>query len=186
MVGKKLIICEGGDDVGLLNRFLEKLGYQRNDFEIMSMGGKSFLLNRNDLKYIVKRQQIETGQYSKVLFVVDADYSKNDAIAGGHVNTEAKIIELIAQLEIKEVADYFISCDPEDKNGNLEHLLLSSVEQDKRSCIENFIGCIQGMNAESNKKIVYAAYQAIFKEAPYNFDHLNFDELKQKIEWLFS
>lgn len=186
MVGKKLIICEGGDDVGLLNRFLEKLGYPKKDFEIMSMGSKSFLLNRNDSKYIVKRQQIETGQYSKVLFVVDADYSKNDAIAGGHVNTEAKIIELIAQLEIKEVADYFISCDPEDKNGNLEHLLLSSVEQEKRSCIESFIGCIQGMNAESNKKIVYAAYQAIFKEAPYNFDHLNFDELKQKIEWLFS
>ena len=186
MVGKKLIICEGGDDVGLLNRFLEKLGYQKKDFEIMSMGGKSLLLDRNDSRYTVKCQQIETGQYGKVLFVVDADYSKNDVVTGGYVNTEAKIIELIKQLELNGVADYFISCDPENKNGNLEHLLLSSVEQDKRSCIESFVDCIQDMDAESNKKIIFAAYQTIFKEAPYNFDHPNFDELKLKIDWLFS
>ena len=106
MVGKKLIICEGRDDLGLLNRFLEKLGYQKKDFEIMSMGGKSYLLDRNNSNYIVKRQQIETGQYGKVLFIVDADYSKYDAVAGGHVNTKEKIIELIMQLELKEVADY--------------------------------------------------------------------------------
>ena len=187
MVSKVLIICEGGDDVGLLNRYIkEYLEYAKTTFQIEPMCSKSFLLDAGHSSYSKIKAQVETRQYSKVLFVFDSDFAQNDAQSGGYINSEIKIRSLIQQLGFKGIADYYICCDPITKNGNLEHLLLSSVEQDKRSCIENFIDCIQGMNAESNKKIIFAAYQTIFKEAPYNFDHPNFDELKQKIAWLFS
>jgi hypothetical protein len=37
------------------------------------------------------------------------------------------------------------------------------------------------MDSDENKKIVITGYETIFKEAPYNFNHTHFEELKTKI-----
>lgn len=187
MVSKKLIVCEGPDDKGLITRFLiEYLNFSKNDFQIEVMNGKSFLLDESNERYQRIKQMFDTGQYSRILFVLDADYEENDAMFGGFDNSETQVKNLITKLGLSDVADYFISCDPVTKEGNLEHLLLSAAEPSKRNCIESFISCIQGMQTDGNKKIVYSSYNVIFKEHPYNFDHSNFDALKQKMSWLFS
>ena len=120
----------------------------------------------------------------KILFVLDSDFEKNDAKNGGYNNTENSIKEMIKKLGFEGVADYYISCDPITKNGNLEHLILSTMDATKKACVETFIKCVEGKEAHENKKIVLTGYQTIFKEAPYNFDHEHFEELKIKINEL--
>lgn len=187
MVSKKLIICEGDDDKGLLNRYIKEfLSFPVGSYEIRKIGNKSNLLNSVHKDYATIKQQVELGQYNRVLFVFDSDFAKNDSQSGGYENSKLKIAHLITQLNFVGIADYYICCDPITKNGNLEHLLLSAADNNKKICIEQFINCIQGMKTASNKKIVYSAYNIIFKEHPYNFDHVNFNILKQKIKWLFA
>lgn len=185
---KKLIVCEGPDDVGLFTRFIkEYLKYPKDSFQINPMGGKSYLLDAKHNKYQTITAQLATGLFDRLLFVVDADYPENDAESGGYHNTEKKIKALISELKLDASnTDYFISCNPDNGCGNLEHLLLYAASPNKRSCIESFIDCIKGMETAGNKKIVCSAYNVIFKEHPYNFDHAVFDPLKQKIAWLFA
>lgn len=176
---KSLILCEGGDDVGFLRRYIKFLEIAENKIDIEKMSNKSGFFDK--AKYSMIGQKVETGQYEKILFVLDADFVENDVVYGGYPNTEYKIREMIQQLGFDELADIFISCDPTTKNGNLEHLLLSTVEDKKKSCLECFIDCVDGLDANSNKKIVTTSYEVIFKDTPYNFDHINFEILKNKI-----
>ncbi len=183
---KKLILCEGGDDIAFLNKYInEFLGKNKNLFEIRKMDGKTNFFNID--KYDTILQQIEANLYDKVLFVFDSDFVENDSVYGGYKNSEDKIKNIIKELKIEKISQYFISCDPNTKNGNLEHLLLSTCEEGKKDCIGNFLKCIKPMNIEiSNKKIVLTTYKEIFKNHPYNFAHENFDELKTKLDNLFK
>ena len=183
---KKLILCEGGDDIAFLNRYLnEFLGIDKKIYEIRKMDNKSNFFKKE--KYKTISQQIEANLYDKVLFVLDSDFEENDSIYGGYKNTEEKIKEIIKELKLDTVSQYFISCEPNTKNGNLEHLLLSTCEESKKDCIETFINCIGLMDIEtSNKKIVLTTYKEIFNNHPYNLGHKNFDELKIKIDDLFK
>jgi len=181
MVKKQsLIVCEGGDDKGFLNQFCDYLNIK--NIVIQSMGGKSSLLNKD--KYMQIKQKVESSQYSKVLFVFDADFVENDAIYGGYTNSENSIKDLIVSLDFSDVAKYFIMCDPATTNGNLEHLVLSTIEENKTNCITTFLDCINDMQTYDNKKIVMSSYKTIFKENPYNLDHNNFDELKDLLNWV--
>lgn len=182
---KKLIICEGSDDEAFLKKFLiEYLNYSKNSFQIVKMGGKSsiFALSEDNPSIL----NLKIGQYDKLLIVLDSDFSNHDAVHGGFDNTANSTQMLISRLGLDGLSNYYICCDPHSKDGNLEHLLLSAAETNKRECIETFINCIEKMDTESNKKIVLTAYKQIFKEHPYNFEHPNFELLKQKIIWLFS
>lgn len=183
---KKLILCEGGDDIAFLNKFInEFLGKKKNLFEIRKMDSKSNFFKIDNYDTIL--QQIEANLYDKILFVLDSDFMEDDSVYGGYKNSEEKIKAIIKELKIEEISEYFISCDPITKNGNLEHLLLSTCEENKKNCIESFINCIESMDLEtSNKKIVVTTYKEIFKSHPYNFAHKNFDELKIKIDNLFK
>lgn len=187
MVSKVLIVCEGSDDVGILNLYIKKhLYYPKDSFQIEPMGGKSFLLDAKCPNYVRIKSLLETGQYSRALFILDSDFEEHDAHSGGYENSEEKVKVLICDLGLADVASYFICCDPATTNGNLEHLLLAAAEPSKRECIEKFIDCINGKDSLNNKKIVYSAYATIFKGPPYDFSHQVFNKLKEKIEWLFS
>lgn len=183
---KKLILCEGGDDIAFLSRYLnEFLCIDRKTYEIRKMGNKSNFFKKDSYSTII--QQVKANLYDKVLFVLDSDFEEKDSVHGGYKNTEDKIKEIIKDIKIEAVSQYFISCDPNTKNGNLEHLLLSTCEESKKKCIESFIKCIGLMDIEtSNKKIVLTTYKEIFNNHPYNFEHKNFDELKIKINDLFK
>lgn len=183
---KKLILCEGGDDIAFFNKYItEFLQLEKNLFEIRKMNSKSDFFKIKNYNSI--SQQIKTNLFDKVLFILDSDFVENDNVFGGYMNTEKEIKKIIKELNIESLADYFISCEPSTKSGNLEHLLLSTCEENKKNCIEGFITCISKMNIEnSNKKIVVTSYREIFKDHPYNFEHKNFDELEKKILKLFQ
>lgn len=183
---KKLILCEGGDDIALFNKYITEISkVEKNLFEIRKMSSKSNFFKIENYSSI--SQQIKANLFDKVLFILDSDFEENDNVFGGYINTEKEIKKIIKELNIESLADYFISCEPSTRSGNLEHLLLSTCEDNKRNCIEGFIKCIHNMDIEnSNKKIVVTAYKEIFKDYPYNFQHENFNEFKLKISKLFE
>jgi len=177
---KVLILCEGEQDKKFINLFYKKyLNLEANAIEVKALGNKSAFFKEENYSQIKK--QIDIGLYHKILFVVDSDFEKNDAVYGGYENTAKRIQEMIKKLDIEGITDYFISCDPTNQNGNLENLILSTIEKPKQDCIETLINCIESMDTHENKKIVLTGYETIFTEAPYNFDHQNFGELKNKI-----
>jgi hypothetical protein len=179
MVKKSFIICEGGDDKGFLNKFSKYLDI--TNVQIKSMGGKSNLLNKDG--YTIIKKQVDAGLYNKILFVFDADFIKDDAKCGGYENSEKCIKDLIESLEFTNIAKYYIMCNPDTTNGNLEHLVLSTIEYKKTICITTFLKCINSMETHDNKKIVLSSYKTIFKESPYNLNHENFDKLKDLLDW---
>jgi hypothetical protein len=181
MVKKTLIICEGGEDKGFLRKFCKYLNITNIEIEIESMGGKSNLLNKNKYKNV--KQKVDAGLYDKVLFVFDSDFIKNDANCGGYENSEKCIKTLIESLDFINIAKYYIMCDPDTTDGNLEHLVLSTIEHEKTICITTLLECINSMKTYDNKKIVLSSYENIFKESPYNLDHKFFDKLKDLLNW---
>ena len=188
MVGKSLILCEGGDDIGFFNKFCKDLELNMENLIIRKISqdndsnGKSAFFKEASYKAI--KQYIDTGYYSKILFVLDADYIKNDSIYGGFKNTQRELNKIILTLDFKEKAKYFIMCDPSTKNGNLEHLILSTLNEKDSDCILELLDCVLDKEVHSDKKIVLSSYEAIFKESPYNFTHKNFDELRELLKWL--
>ena len=189
MVNTALILCEGGDDVGFLTKFCKKyLKLDMNKIKIEKIGKKNDKNGKSafweESTYQIIKQEVHLGQYSKILFMVDADYPENDAKYGGLTNSEKALKQIIGTLGFTEKAKYFIACDPTTKTGNLEHLILSTIDDTKKECINELLKCVLEMDVHSDKKIVLSSYEAIFKESPYNYTHDNFKELRELLLWL--
>ena len=120
------------------------------------------------------------------MFVIDADNKRDNQRYGGYENTQNELEKLISALGLETYIDTFISCDPNTKEGYLESLILSSLDEDKRQCIQHFLDCSQFKSKENEKTIVNQIYSMGYPNAPYNFQHKNFDKLKQKLKNLFS
>jgi len=181
---KALILCEGGNDIGFLKKFCQYLKLDMKKIEIQKVSGKSNFFK--EITYATIRQKIDRGLYSKVLFVIDADYSTNDSTYGGFKNSTNEIEKIIKTLKIETKSKIFIACDPATKEGNLEHLVLSTLEKEERDCILKLLDCVLEMDVHSDKKIVLSSYEAIFKESPYNLPHENFDELRESLLWVYK
>ncbi|MGB3962111.1 MAG: hypothetical protein WBK95_07740, partial [Sulfurimonas sp.] len=115
---------------------------------------------------------------SKVLFIIDADDSFED--------TENKLKKMIENLKLNEISDFYIACNQETKTGYLESLILSSIPQEQKECIENFLDCSAFKSKENHKSILNEIYKKAYPNAPYDFTHANFDELKAKLQNLFE
>lgn len=178
---KSLILCEGGDDIGFINRLCKYLTLDMSKIDIKKMSGKSNFFKEEN--YETYKQQIEAGMYEKILFIIDADDTDSDAKYSGFENTKTELTKMIEQLNFQDISTINILCDPITTNGNLEHLLLSTIEDTKKDCLTTLLSCIEGMEPHNNKKILLSSYESIFKDTPYNFDHKNFeiliDELKK-------
>lgn len=181
---KSLILCEGGDDIGFINRLCKYLTLNMTKIDIKKMSGKSNFFKEES--YETYKQQIEVGMYNKVLFIVDSDDVEDDAQYSGFENTKTKLNEMIQQLGINDISTIYIICDPVTTNGNLEHLLLSTIEETKKDCLTALLSCITDMEPHSNKKILLSSYEVIFKESPYNFNHQNFNTLIEELKKLNS
>jgi len=184
MVSKALILCEGGNDIGFLTKFCKYLELDMKKIEIQKVSGKSNFFKERT--YLTIRQKITRGLYSKVLFIVDADYVANDGTYGGFENSKKELLKVIKNLNIEERSKIFIACDSSTREGNLEHLVLSTLEQEERDCILKLLKCVLKMDVHSDKKIVLSSYEAIFKESPYNLPHTNFDELRESLLWVYE
>jgi len=185
---KSLILCEGGDDIRFINLFLKFLEINIKNIIIKKLDNKSnfFKLETYQDKNIL--ESLENSEYDKVLFVFDSDYSKDNQVTGGFDNSEKSINKIIKELKDKLgfdfYTDYYIMCDPISKDGNLEHLIISTLNEAKQICVNELLECIETHKNYGNKKIVLSSYKTIFDEPNYNFSHKNFALLKEKLEVL--
>ncbi len=155
--------------------------------ECYGMGGKSNFFKPDFPKYRSLLQLIETDQISKVLFVMDADNEKNDATYAGYENTFAAWQTFVSDtLKIEPISDIYITCDPITRTGYVESLLLSTLDNDKKSCIETFLNCSDFKAKGNDKAILNQIYKTAYPNAPFDLQHSHFDELKQKLRILFS
>lgn len=185
------IICEGYNDVEFFKNLINHLSKNgeitisdETEVKFYPCGGKTNVLDVNYRKY--KDLKSELVRTKNILFVVDADDIKNDALYGGYENTQNALNEIIAKLEFQEVSSTYIMCDPISKTGYLESFFLSTIPEQQRNCIEQFLECSQFKSKENHKAILNQIYNIAYPNAPYNFAHSHFEELKEKLISLFS
>lgn len=185
MVGRVAICCEGKSDKLFLSDLMQHLKLPLNMAEFFMMGGKSFFFQTNNKNYIDLLQKTSDGEIGKVLFVLDADDITGNAVCGGYENTEAEMQKTIKKLDIANISDTYITCDG-TKCGYLESLILSTIPDDRKKCIEDFLSCSEFESKENHKAILNQIYKAGYPNAPFDLEHPNFDELKEKLKNLFK
>ncbi|MDD5372939.1 MAG: hypothetical protein PHO62_05895 [Sulfurimonas sp.] len=187
---KVAVLHEGNaqktNDNELLKLLIQDLSFDLDRVEFFGFGAKSNFFKLDNPKYERLKLQIEEEAISKILFVVDADYEKNDKTYGGFNNTENELRDIITKLSFSEIADIYVTCDPQTKDGYLESLLLSSIPKKQKECIETFLNCSEFASKENHKSVLNEIYKKAYPNAPYDFSHPNFDELKQKLHNLFK
>lgn len=181
------IVCEGKNDRDFLEEIINHhLGSDTKNINFYIFRGKSDLLQATHKRYENLQNLINAGQIKKVLFVVDADNRKNDNIFGGYENTKISLNNTIEQLGLISISQTYIMCDPETKVGYLESLILSTIEQEQRNCIQCFLNCSQFESKENHKAILNQIYKLAYPNAPYDFSHSYFNDLKTQLTQLFA
>jgi hypothetical protein len=187
---KAAILHEGNDkdtaDKKLIKSLLANLALDAESIFFDGFGSKSNFFKSDNLKYLRLKNFVEAGQIDKILFIVDADFEKDDAKYKGYQNTQNELKKIIDELGFQDIARFYIVCDPETKTGYLESLLLASLPPEKRSCIERFVECSQINPKQIHKTIINHLYTIAYPDPPYNFDHAYFDELKAELTKLFA
>ena len=187
---KVAILHEGNSkktaDNELLKLLLEELKLDIDRVEFFGFGSKSNFFKLDNDRYRRIEVQLKEKVLSKVLFVVDADYIENDSIYGGVKNTQTELEKIIIELNLEEKSDIYITCDPIKQCGYLESLILSTIPQEQKECIETFLECSDFKSKENHKAILNQIYKTAYPKAPFDFSHANFNELKQKLKNLFK
>lgn len=186
---KVAILHEGkkgkSEDSVLLNLLIKKLNLPLEKIEFFGMSTKSNFFKLDDVNYKRLKNDIDAEMIKKVLFIIDADDERNDAKFGGYENTLKELQSTIDNLEISKCSDIYVTCD-ETKCGYLESLLLSTIPDERRECIETFLTCSEFTSKENHKAILNQIYKTAYPNAPFDLEHENFDELKTKLKNLFQ
>lgn len=185
------IFHEGKDskkaaDNSLIKLLIDDLSLDIGLVQFYPMGSKSNFFKKNSLKYKELLQSIRIDQISKALFILDADSEENDRKYGGYEKTQLETSKLLEELGISEISDIYISCDPATQEGYLESLILSTIPTKQRECIEQFLSCSEFKSKDNAKAILNQIYKQAYPNAPYDFSHENFSELKEKLVDLFT
>ncbi len=176
---KAAIVCEGSNDKAFLTAFIEHLKLKIEPaFYILR--GKSFLFDATNAQYQELKRAMAAEPH-RLLFVVDADDAQNDARYGGFENTQHALQQLLADLQLDADCSSYILCDPLTQTGYLESLILSTISASQRSCIESFLACSEFPSKENHKAILNSIYKTAYPNAPFDFSHPHFDELKSKL-----
>ena len=183
------ILHEGKSiDKGFFELLLDKLNLDKNEISFLGMGSKSNFFKINNPRYKDLMLDIQIEKITKILFIMDADYEGNKNY-DGYNNTLEQIEKVQKDLNIMEISDTFIAYDmkSEKKEGYLESLILSTLSEEQDDCIHSFLEkCPEFRGKNSHKSIFNVIYKNAYPKAPYNFEHQNFDELKQKLIDLFK
>lgn len=171
-------------DNELLRLLIQSLNLDESKVKFFGFGGKSNFFNQD--KYDELILEVKEESISRILFVVDADYEKDNRVYGGCQNTQKELNKIIESLRLEDMSDIYITCDPQTQDGYLESLILSSIPKEQKECIENFLNCSDFKSKENHKAILKQIYKNAYPQAPYNFEHQNFDELKTKLKNLFK
>jgi hypothetical protein len=187
-VVKSLILVEGADDIRFIKIFLEFLECDKKYINVKQLNNKSnfFKIETYRDKHIL--EDLKDENYNKLILIFDADFLDTNVKYGGFINSEREIQNMIIDIR-KEIdfdfdIDYHIMCDPLTTDGNLEHLIISTLPTEKQQCVNALLECIKPYKNQGNKKIVLSSYKTIFEEPNYNFSHKNFETLRKKLELL--
>ena len=170
------IVCEGKSDKIFLKLLLDYLKINVSDNNFITMGSKTYLLNSEDEKYEILIKQIEIGKISKLLFLLDAD--------SNFTATEISVQETIQELGFTDISEYIVICNPQTKEGYLESLILETIPEEHKKCIESFLECSKTIR--NDKHIVKSLYKEYYPSHGYNFEHENFKPLIDKLKKLFN
>lgn len=173
-------------DNELLKLFITDLKFDLIQVDFIGMGTKSNFFKKDNIDYRELKLSLEKEDIQKVLFVVDADYKENDSKYGGYQKTKVELEKIIKLLNLEQQSDIYITCDPREKCGYLESLILSTIPKEQKECIETFLECSDFKSKENHKAILNQIYKTAYPKAPFNFSHPNFNELKQKLKNLFK
>ena len=175
-----VFIVEGITDKEFFEDFLNSLNIEKNRYEFRNFKGKDNIFNLNH-KYYDKIED-EVDIIDKLFIAVDADDPKDECPIRGYKQTEEKLKELIKNLALDLPIDYFIFSDEEKEKGYLESFLLSVLEKEQKECIEEFKNCYK---YELSDKWVFNTFYKQ-KKYPFDYNHPNFNKLKQKLINLFK
>jgi hypothetical protein len=178
------IICEGKTDKKFLLGLLSHLGIEdkEGDFEIMGCKNNFF----ETQKYKIILQLVNCDQLKKLLFILDADYESKDSRYGGYDNCYREITQMIDKLGLSSVSDVIIIRDYETNSGYLESLIFSTLSEQQKECITNFLNCSKFISKDNHKSIINHIYKMGYPNEPYNYEHPNFKELKDKLQKLYE
>jgi hypothetical protein len=176
------IICEGKTDkkLGLLSHM--GIEEKEGDFEIMGCKNNFFDIQ----KYKIIIQLVNCDQLKKLLFVLDADYETKDSRYGGYDNCYTEINKMIATLGLSSISDVIIIRDYKTNTGYLESLIFSTLSEQQKECIKNFLDCSNFISKDNHKSIINQIYKMGYPNEPYNYEHPNFQELKDKLKKLYE
>ncbi|MFZ2726478.1 MAG: DUF3226 domain-containing protein [Methylococcaceae bacterium] len=184
------ILHEGSDkdntDRKFIKSLLADLSIDENLIYFDGFGSKTNFFDVNNQKYKKLQQFISAGQIQKILFIIDADDEKDDTKYKGYANTQAQLQTTINQLGFEAISSVYIVCNPETQTGYLESLILATLPEDKRDCIECFVNCSQINPKQLHKTIINNLYSIAYPEPPYNFAHPHFEPLKKQLQNLFQ
>ncbi|SFV56059.1 hypothetical protein MNB_SM-7-347 [hydrothermal vent metagenome] len=132
------------------------------------MGGKGELLKEQNYTSVVQKAK-------QLFFVLDADeeYEKT--------KKDIKILLSSLKQRYQVDGDYFISCDPDTKKGNIETLLLTCIKNPKlKECYSAFLSCMGKEHLErySEKNILSKLFE--IENPPYDLECKYFQDLKKR------
>ena len=188
---KAAILHEGSSndktaDKNLIINLLANLGFDAGSFYFDGFGSKDNFFKNDNPNYNRLKAFIEVGQIDKIFFIVDTDYEKDDAKYKGYENAKNELKRIINELGFQDIARFYIVCDPVTKTGYLESLILASLPEEKRKCIERFVECSEINPKQIHKTIINHLYAIAYPDPPYNFDHPYFENLKIELSHLVT
>jgi len=175
------ILFEGKTDVAFFDTLVRQYQLDKDKVIYKNFEGKDNLFNITHRHYNELEESIKEERISKILIIADADNPKDPNQNRGFDATELKLKETINSLDFNIPIDYYIMCDS-NKEGYLESFLLSVLDKTQIECIDKFKECF---DYELSDKWVYNSFYKHNKH-PFDFNHENFNEVKQKLQTLFK
>jgi hypothetical protein len=150
----RIIVCEGMGDVYLVNAILKhhkiascQVGCPSTDGAGGGMGKEKIGAYLDAIKTAAK---LSTLKIDGILVIGDADKSEAECVAelnaalveGGYPTPVASHVveDLYCDGEPIKIGVYMIPGS--NRTGTLEHLLLDSIDQRKKDCIDDFFSCV--------------------------------------------
>ncbi|MCH9739664.1 MAG: hypothetical protein K0U38_02305 [Epsilonproteobacteria bacterium] len=176
------ILFEGKSDGKFFDDILDRYELPKEQVAYYDFKGKDNIFNIGHAFYDEIENDINNiGRIHKLFIVVDADNPKDPNINRGYAASETKLKEVINNLDFNISIEYHIMCD-ENQEGYLESFLLSVLDDKQKECIDTFKSCF---SYELTDKWVYNSFYK-HNRHPFDFNHPNFNELKQKLKNLFK
>jgi hypothetical protein len=178
------IFVEGEDDKKFIIVFLRKLLKEKtidlrnnNNFDdlITIMGNKSKLLKYENYANISK---LIGKKIKRTLFIFDCDFEKDNKKCNGMENSQRCFDNLKDRLKWNIPIDNYIFY------RNLDYFIAETIK--KEHCLHEIEKCLELNTLKPNRKPLASLYAIMYPKKPYNLEHPNFNELKQKLKNLFK